>query len=58
MPTPSTIKVLSRLKRGRVSIRGFSPGFRLAARIYDLRVLGHNIRTEIINGIAYYRLIR
>ena len=63
MPTGSqAIRVLGRIQmHGRTDIRDWPPGFRLAARIADLRDLGWPITTRSITlpggtRVAEYRL--
>jgi len=54
-------EVLSLLKkRGNrgVTIEDFPRGFRLAARIYDLTLLDHNILTVTKTPVARYVLLR
>lgn len=41
-------RVLDDLRRGPVDVRDFPPGFRLAARVKDLRDAGHPIDTETV----------
>ena len=65
-PTPPTGRQASRVLEcirfsGRTDIRDWPPGFRLAARISDLRALGWPITTRTITvpggaRIAEYRL--
>jgi len=41
-------RVLDELRHGPVDIRDFPAGFRLAARVSDLRTAGHDITTTTI----------
>ena len=41
-------RVLDELRRGPVDVRDFPAGFRLAARVSDLRTAGHDITTTTI----------
>lgn len=51
--------VLQKLQEGPVSVKQFETGFRLAARIYDLRKAGHEIRrSRSYNGPATYTLTK
>jgi hypothetical protein len=51
--------VLDKLRQqGTVDYSDFAKGFRLAARIFDLRQAGHEITSERLEHGARYRLVR
>lgn len=59
--TPShkerVLSLLMRRTRKGVSALDFPTGFRLAARIHELRCKGHHINTDIRVKPAVYRLV-
>lgn len=55
-----TQRILAYLKSGRTltpiqALRKFKT-FRLAARVAEIRQLGHNVKTEMVDGHARYRM--
>jgi hypothetical protein len=49
-------RVLEKLKDGPTDIRDWAPGFRLAARIADLKAEGHDIEVTIITLLGGARV--
>jgi hypothetical protein len=47
---------LNRYQRRGVSVKDFGVGFRLSARICELRADGHGIETDLSGEVAVYRL--
>lgn len=53
----TTLKLLRQRKKKGVTLQDFPKGFRLGARIYDLRQLGYKIITAQYLPIARYVLL-